>query len=138
VLIGDAPDSIISVDDYRGTNGLTYRLLGQDLATFLGNDLGSSALVVRFQGVRAVGPIANLCDAEAGVEPNLLIGSETPWLNSPQEVADYWSQQLPGNPGLAAKRKANLIRALILFDRSAPDANVVQGVVQLTIRCIPD
>lgn len=138
VLIGNGPDSIISVDDYRGTNGLTYKLLGQDLASLLGNELGASALVVRFQGVRAVGPVSNLCDAEPGTQPNLLTGSETPWLNSPQEVASYWATQLPGNPGLAAKRKANLIRAQILFDRSAPNAGVVQGVVELTIRCIPD
>jgi hypothetical protein len=138
VLLGSNLANPLGVEDYRGTTSLSYQLLGEDLQTRFGNELGTSPLVVRFQGVRSVGPIDDYCDAEEGSEPNLLLGSLTPWLNSPEEVAAYWDLQLPTNPGLAAKRRANLIRAQIVFDRDAPGANEILGVVELSIRCIPD
>jgi hypothetical protein len=138
VLLGDNLAAPVGVEDYRGTTGLSYQLLGEDLQTRFGNELGVSPLVVRFQGVRSVGPIQDYCNAEEGSEPNLLNGSLTPWLNSPEEVAGYWDLQLPTNPGLAAKRRANLVRAQIVLDRDAVGANEILAVVELSIRCIPD
>ena len=130
---------VFGVTNFRGDSGLVTLFQGADLESLLGNDIGISPIVVRFQGARSNSPIEEPC-FEDPTDPDSLIISEsvTPWLNSPGELNTYWSDLFPENPSLAASLRPNLVRVQIVFDRRAPNFNLVESVVQFSIEVQPD
>jgi hypothetical protein len=124
------------VVDWRGDSGSITDEFDVDFATLVGNDLGSSPLVVRFQGVRANGPIQQPCTFDAtaplGVaEPD----SITPWVESIGELDDYWPTVAA--PEVADARRPNAFRVQFVFDPTAPYAERIVSVVQLAVEVQP-
>ena len=133
----------------RELNPILSGILGTpaSIQSFTGTDLGDpnvapftgSPMVVRFQGVRAVAPVNDPCTVSlTDVGTPLLAGSMTPWVQHPAELSTYWDAVLPGNPGLAAKRRPNLIRYQIVLDRNSSTAGVIGGFGALRIDFIAD
>ncbi|MBI1380167.1 MAG: hypothetical protein GC161_03670 [Planctomycetaceae bacterium] len=114
--------------------------LGTDLETLFGGDLGSSPVVVRFQGARVLAGLADPCfDSSLQPGSEFLAGSLTPWVRHPAELNGYWDLVLPQDPGLAAQRKPNVIRYQVIFDRSIVIDNLpVVALRSLRIGCQPD
>ncbi|MDF1799936.1 MAG: hypothetical protein P1V81_12225 [Planctomycetota bacterium] len=107
---------------------------GASIETLLGSDLGGTSpapIVVRFQGLRRVGVVGDLCGADLLDSPAVDGDSLTPWVRHPAELNDYWALALPGDPATAAARRPNLIRYQVLFDRSAPFGDLVEGLTHL-------
>ncbi len=126
------------VVNYRGPSFVTLTS-GMDLEAQLGNQVGSSALIVRFQGVRANQMLDDPCGQELDDDDAVIDRATlTPWVNSPAELNTYWNTIFPDSPGTAAAFRPNLIRAQILFDHDAALFNTIESVVQLTIRSQPD
>ena len=107
-------------------------LFGTDLQTLLGNDLGTSPLVVRFQGVRLLTPVEDLCGVEFADGSLVLADSLTPWVATPAELEGYWTTAL-GDPVEGAKRRPNAFRYQVVLDRAAPNAGLVDGVTTLEV-----
>ena len=108
----------------------------------LGSDLGGAApgvIVVRFQGVRKIKEIENLCAVDLS-DPFGVIDPEslTAWVRHPQELNTYWETALPGDPELAAKRRSNMVRFQVIFDGNAPLSSLVAGITNLSIKGSPD
>lgn len=116
----------LGAQSYRGENDF----FGVSLETLLGNELGVSPLVVRFQGARSVKQVDDLCDVDlAGPNSPILAGSVTGWVEHPAELNDYF-----GDPALAS----NMVRFEIIFDRSKPFFGALTGITELTIETLPN
>ena len=111
---------------FRGENDL----FPVSLESLLGNELGTSPLVVRFQGARAVKQIDDLCSVDlGGPDSPIFQGSLTGWVEHPAQLNDFF-----GDPSL----RPNMIRFQIIFDRSIPIFGALTGITELTIQAIPD
>ncbi|MEM7307751.1 MAG: hypothetical protein AAF682_13815 [Planctomycetota bacterium] len=110
---------------------LENELFGASLEDVLGNELGSSPLVVLFQGARAVTNIDNLCDVDlAGPDADIAPGSLTGWVQHPAELNTFFA-----DPTL----RPNLIRFQIIYDDTQGAAsNALAAVSELTLRVLPD
>ncbi len=103
-----------------------------------------SAILIRFQGARAVREIDDLCDVPlTGPDSPLQPGSLTPWVLHPAELNAYWDAVFAGDPNETAevsKRRSTMIRYQIIFNRTAtrtaPLAFV--GVDDVVILAQPD
>ncbi len=85
----------------------------------------SAPIVVRFQGARTTTAFANPCSADpeiagTGISP----GSLTPWVRHPAELNSYFP-------------RPEIVRFVILFDRSHPDFLLIKGVDNLVIDTQP-
>ena len=83
-------------------------------------------IVVRFQGAKSTGAITDPCNLDptqpfAPIDPDSL----TPWVRHPFELNDY-------------SPTPDMVRFLVLFDNSHPDAGFVKGVTNLQIKANPD
>lgn len=127
----------LGVVDFRDKSGAAADLLGgSSLEEFLGSELGASPLVVRFQGARTVSGLADPCNAVEG-EP-FIAGSVTPWLRNSWELNSYWDS-VPGlPPEVAEQRRPNVIRFQLVFQGSAPLAESIESVVEVSIAVQPD
>ncbi|MEZ5978921.1 MAG: Ig-like domain-containing protein [Planctomycetota bacterium] len=125
------------VVDWRGDSGPINDEFGMDLATLSGNSVGSSPLVVRFQGLRFLLSAQDPCN----VDETLLGGgtveddSLTAWLASPDELDTYWGQFV--SPEIADARRPNAFRVQIIFDPEAPNADRIDSVVEYTVTVQP-
>ncbi|MEO0651418.1 MAG: Ig-like domain-containing protein [Planctomycetota bacterium] len=143
------PGAVVS---WRGDPGPLAALTGgQSLETVAGNILGASPLVVRFQGARRTAALIDPCEVfDSGPASPFLAGSLTPWLSSPAEVSEFWSLSSAANPftpdiglelsperqvdeGLAAQRRANVIRVQVILDLEHPLGELIASVVELQL-----
>jgi hypothetical protein len=116
----------IGPQSFRGDN----LLFTSTLEDLLGNELGVSPLVVRFQGARAIKETDNPCNVKlAGEESAIVPGSLTGWVTHPSELNTYFTE-----PGF----RPNMIRFQILFDRSNPFMSAISGISELHLRVVPD
>ena len=82
--------------------------------------------VVRFQGAKRTAPIADLCNVDltsplGGVQT----GSLSPWVPAPTDLNSFFPL-------------ADMVRWVIVFDRTAPFADQVLGVTNLRIEVQPE
>jgi hypothetical protein len=118
------------LQSFRGANDI----MEGDLESFMGNDFGSGAVIVRFQGARAVGSLLDPCSVpETGVSSPMVGGSLTDWVSHPAELNSG-----DGNP----TQSPNIFRFVILWDRSDPNfeglAGRLEGATDLAVTLIPD
>ena len=116
----------VGAQSFRGDNDL----FETSLEDVFGNELGSSPLVVRFQGVRVVDADANPCGLEVvGIDSAILAGSLTGWVVHPGELDDYFD-----GPAL----RPNRVRFVVLFDGAQAGADLIGAVREVSIRVQPD
>lgn len=146
-LSGASGTSAGELVSYRGDPGSLGALTGGlSLAEFFGNTLGTSTcgcvgspLVVRFQGVRLLGAVPDACQVPLDGDGSVALdGSLTPWLGSPVELSEYWTDVLGEGSGLAAQRRPNAVRAQVLIAGDDPLAAVLESVVEVTVRVETD
>ncbi len=120
---------------FRAPSGLpssVEQLVGTDL-------LGPNAapVVVRFQGVRALGNVEDFCDVDFdGIDAEVVPESLTGWVRHPAELNDYWDSL---GPEEATRRKPNMVRFQVVFDpNTGLVPGVIQGVTNLRILAQPD
>jgi hypothetical protein len=111
---------------YRGTNDLG----GIPLEELFGAELGTSPVIVRFQGARAVGVLTDPCAVpEIGASSPISAASITEWVCHPALLNDFHPEE-----SLAP----NMFRFLILWDRSQMDIAGIEGVEDVTMVVQPD
>ncbi|MEM7307749.1 MAG: Ig-like domain-containing protein [Planctomycetota bacterium] len=116
----------LGAQSFRGDNVI----FGAPLEMVLGNELGVSPLVVRFQGARSIKVIDNLCNVTlGGPDSQIFPGSLTGWVNHPAELNAFFA-----DPAL----RPNMIRFQILFDTSQPALAQLVSVTELFLRVLPD
>lgn len=127
----------LGVVNFRSKTGTAADLLGGvSLEEFLTSELGTSPLVVRFQGARTLAGLGDPCTAVEG-DP-LVVSSVTPWLKDPSELNTYWDN-VPGIPAqVAAQRRPNVIRFQVVFDGSGLLAETIESIVELSIETQPN
>lgn len=121
---------------WRGPQSLS--LFGfPDLESLFGGDLGTSPIVVRFQGARLLQSIQDGCAVTFGGSGSpFLPGSLTPWVRHPAELNTYWTNPALGlTPGEAAQFKPNAIRYQIVFDRSVLGGGLIEAIDSFEIVC---
>jgi hypothetical protein len=115
----------IGPTSWRGANPI----LPIPLEQAFGTELFGAPIVVRFQGARSAGPIADPCAVELhGPGAAFVPGSLTPWVRHPAEL-----NALVSDPA----KKPDLIRFQILFDRDQPFAGALEGVLELVLLATP-
>jgi len=120
------------VVQWRGDSGPIDAEFGSDLETLMGSQLGSSPLVVRFQGVRFGAIPLDPCSSDAEVAGGGMVeDSFTPWVEHPAELNGYWGTVV--SQFEADARRPNAIRAQVVFDPDAPLAERIVSVVQIEI-----
>jgi len=104
--------------------GMTPQQYWGDLYAEGGNP--GAPVVVRFQGIKSTGAITDPCNIDLNA-PNAPVdpASITPWVNHPDQLNDY-------SPA------PDMVRFLVLFDSSHPDAGFIKGVTNLRIQADPD
>ena len=116
--------------------------LGVAPEALIGSDLGGgtpSAIVVRFQGVHSTKAVEDACQIDLEDQEGVVdVQSLTPWVRHPSELNSYWDLALPTQLELAAKRKPNMIRFQIIFDRNAQYSGIIAGVTNVVIKGRPD
>ncbi len=111
---------------FRGANLLSSMTLEQ----LFGADFGTSPVVVRFQGARAVGLLTDPCAVpETGGSSPISAASVTDWVCHPALLNDFHAEE-----SLAP----NMFRFLILWDRSQLDFAGIEGVEDITFTLQPD
>jgi hypothetical protein len=86
----------------------------------------AAPLVVRFQGAKSSGTIADLCNVDPTAPGSgILPDSVTPWVRHPSELNDF-------DP------KPDLVRFLIVFDASNSEFSKIVGVTNLRIKALPE
>jgi hypothetical protein len=116
----------LGAQSYRGENDL----FAASLEDVLGNELGASPLVIRFQGARIIKEVENFCDVPLdGEDAAIAQGSMTGWVSDPTELNTFF-----GDPSM----RPNMFRFQILFDRSDPFIGAIGGIDGLTISVLPD
>ncbi len=122
------------------------------------NPVPGAPIVVRFQGARLIkdadptnvvfpgsGDSLALCGLPlTGVNSAIQPDSLTPWVLHPEELNTYWSLRFPSSPAEVSKRRPNMIRFQIIFNRNLidgviPPGNLIPlGVTKLMIGAQPD
>ncbi len=122
--------------DIDGFTPQSYRSTANDLfaplsiETALGNDIGLSPLVVRFQGARSRGPIQSNCLIDiTDTGGDIIPGSLTPWVRHPEELNSVFA-----DPGL----QPNMIRFQVIWDASKPLFDMINGILDITFEAQPD
>ena len=115
---------------------------GSSAESLFGSDLGGvvgAPVVVRFQGARLAGLPDNLCDATFDTEGGeIQLNSLTPWVRHPSELNTYWESVFPGDPQEVESRRPNIIRYIIVFDRSSANWPAFGSVESFGITTQPD
>jgi len=116
----------VGEQSYRGPNDL----FASSLEDAFGNELGTSPIVVRFQGVRIVDDVDDLCTMEVlGADSAIQPGSLTGWVSHPAELNEYYD---------SLTLRPNAIRFQILFDETNAFASAIAGVSSIRIEAQPD
>ncbi len=111
---------------FRGTNDLFPAPLEQ----VFGADFGTSPVVVRFQGARVTGALADPCAVvESGSASPLAGGSLTDWVRHPSDLSNFHGQEA---------LTPNMFRFVILWDRSQPEFAQIESIEDLTVSIQPD
>jgi len=111
---------------YRGPNDL----FPNSIEEILGSTIGSSPLVVRFQGARAVGTLIDPCAVpEFGVASPLAAGSPTGWVTHPAELNTFHAD---------SSLSPNVFRFIVIWDRSRPGYDMIEGIESLRVTLQPD
>ena len=133
-----APDTPFS---YRDAND-PDNPFGGSAESLFGSDLGGvnpAPVLVRFQGARLDGSLEDLCDAKLDTEGGAIQSdSLTTWVRHPSELNTYWETVFPLDPQEVEARRPNVIRYMILFDRSSPDWPAFGRVHSFQILSQPD
>ena len=87
----------------------------------------SPPVLVRFQGAKAVGNLADPCNVDVTDVNVVAQTSLTPWVQHPDEF----------NSSLLAI-KPDMVRFQIVFNRAHPDFALLRGVKNVAIRVVPD
>jgi hypothetical protein len=112
---------------FRGPNDLG---LGMTLEEAFGSDFGTSPVVVRFQGARAVSVLVDACSVpETGPSSPLAAASLTDWVRHPEQLNTFHPDD---------SLSPNIFRFVVLWDRSQPEFADIQGVEDLTVTIQPD
>jgi hypothetical protein len=111
---------------YRGANDLFPAPLEQ----VFGADFGTAPVIVRFQGARAISTLSEPCAVpESGALTPIAAGSISDWVRHPSELTDFYGQE-----GLTP----NMVRFVVLWDRSQAELAQIEGLEDLTIVAQPD
>lgn len=111
---------------FRGPNDLFPVPLEQ----VLGADFGTSPVIVRFQGARVAGALADPCGVpESGAQSPLAGGSLSEWVRHPSELTDFYGQE---------ELTPNMFRFVILWDRSQVEFGQIESIEDLTVTIQPD
>lgn len=112
---------------FRGENLIVP---GMTLEEAFGTEFGTSPVIVRFQGARALGELVDSCNVpEVGLSSPFSPAGFTSWVSHPADLNDFFS-----NGGLAS----NAFRFLILWDKSQVDFPGIEGVEDLLVNIQPD
>jgi hypothetical protein len=118
---------IAEPQSFRGANDL----FPVPLELLLGNQIGASPVVVRFQGARALGPIPLPCEVDlAGADSDIFPGSLSGWVDHPSELNTFFM----GDPAL----RPNMIRFAVIWDSSKLGYDLIEGIEDLTFAVQPD
>ncbi len=124
LILPSQPDE----QSFRGENDVLPG--GVSFETVLGNILGVSPMVIRFQGARAITAIESLCEVPlAGPDSVIQEGSLTGWVKHPAELNDYF-----GDPSL----RSNMIRFQIVLDRTNDAFFLLDAVGEVSFKVLPD
>ena len=114
------------LQSYRGPNDL----FPTSLEDTWGSEIGSSPLVVRFQGARAVGQLVDPCAViDVGAGSQLAEGSLSDWVRHPAELNDFFAE-----PSLSP----NIFRFVVLWDRSRPEFQQLVDIESIHFVIQPD
>ncbi len=110
---------------WRGANPLVPVTLEELFGTALFN----APVVVRFQGARSAGALADPCDVELyGAGAEIVPGSLTGWVTHPSQLDTFTADPA---------KKPDMVRFQIVFDRNSPFANAIVAIDDLTILADP-
>jgi len=116
------------LQSYRGPNDIFGPV--DDLETVLGNELGSAAVVVRFQGARSKGPIPNGCGVDLyGPDADIVGGTLTPWVAHPEELNSVFPED---------GQRPNMFRFTIIWDSRQPLFDSIESIDEITVRVKPN
>ncbi|MCB9914373.1 MAG: hypothetical protein H6828_04365 [Planctomycetes bacterium] len=116
--------------DFPNMGGLDFEhFLGQTLNHDEVSPNAGSFFVVRFQGARATGELADPCDVDLQSAAEIEIGSLTPWVRSPEDLNQF-------------SPKPNMVRFAVIFEprlvnQGAIQANIT-GVTNLEVKVQPN
>lgn len=117
---------------WRGDSGPITDEFGEDFETLVGAELGSSPLVVRFQGVRFNGVPLDPCSSDPQLAGGGMVeASLTPWVEHPAELNGFWTSLV--SQAEADARRPNAFRAQFVFDPDAPLAARIASVVEFQV-----
>lgn len=112
---------------FRGENDITP---GISLEQAFGTEFGTSPVIVRFQGARALGALVDPCSVpEIGASSPLSALSLTDWVPHPADLNEFHTDE---------SLSPNLFRFVVLWDRSQVDFDGLEGVEDLTVTIQPD
>ena len=119
------------IQSWRGDNDV---FPGQSLEDVFGNTLGSSPLVVRFQGARIAGSLPNPCNVVLyGIDSPLTPLSLTEWVPHPADL------NLPSKSTEGVwVAQPNMMRFAILWDANQTGFDQILGIEAVTIRAQQD
>jgi hypothetical protein len=133
-----APSTPFSFRDANDPNNP----FGGSAESVFGTELGGpggAPVIVRFQGARLTGLPENLCDATFDTEGgDILQSSLTPWVRHPSDLNEYWDSVFPTDPQEAESRRPNVVRYVVIFDRSSLNASAFNSVESFQIVSLPD
>jgi len=115
---------------FRGQNDIASMPLEQ----LFGADFGTSPVIVRFQGARAVGTLTDPCAVPEG-STSISAASVSEWVCHPALLNDFHRDE-NGVPDESLS--PNIFRFVILWDRSQVDFTGIEGVEDITFTIQPD
>jgi hypothetical protein len=115
---------------FRGANDIA----GMPLEQLFGAEFGTSPVIVRFQGARAVGTLTDPCSVPEGAGP-IAPASISEWVCHPALLNDFHRDE-NGVPD--ESKSPNIFRFVILWDRSQSDFTGIEGVEDITFTIQPD
>jgi hypothetical protein len=114
------------LQSYRGANDL----LPISLEEAWGSDLGTSPILVRFQGARAIGQLVDPCAViDVGAGSLLAEGSLSDWVRHPAELNEFHA-----DPALTP----NIFRFVVMWDRSQAEFDQIEAIESIHFAIQPD
>jgi len=121
-------DGFATPQSFRGPNDVFG---ATPIEAMYGNELGTSPLVIRFQGARALGVLPDPCNVTlAGIDSEIFPGSLTGWVENPADLNDFFGN----NPVL----RPNIIRFAVIWDFDAMNYGDILGIESIQIAAQPD
>jgi hypothetical protein len=111
---------------FRGPNVISSMTLEQ----LFGSELGTSPVIVRFQGARAVGVLTDPCAVpETGGSSPLSAASLTEWVCHPALLNTFHADD---------SLSPNIFRFVVLWDSSQPEFATIEGIEDVIVSIQPD